>query len=83
VLTVQAKDDHTDRTNRIGVENVRWNASGAGFRSGTLSRTAPQVLGSWTGSGERTGSVSFFLANRFEYPTGTYSATLVYTLTIP
>ena len=25
----------------------------------------------------------YFRANRFEYPTGTYSATLVYTLTIP
>jgi hypothetical protein len=83
VLTVLAPDDLTSGSNRIGIENVSWTAVGGGFRSGRLSKGVPQTVGKWTGPGVRTGSLSYFLTNRFEYATGNYTATLVYTLTAP
>jgi hypothetical protein len=47
--------------------------------------TTPQPLGSWTGSGQSTGTLTYTLANSWNYASSTtpYQATLTYTLTSP
>jgi len=82
-LTVLARGDLVSGSNTIPISNVRWTATGSGFRAGTLSKTAPQTAGSWWGSGSRSGTFSFFLANSWSYATGNYSQTITYTLTAP
>jgi hypothetical protein len=43
-----------------------------------------QTAASWTGSGNRNdGTQTFSLANSWSYATGTYLATITYTLTSP
>jgi hypothetical protein len=82
-LTVQAGGaDLVSGTDQIAISNVTWTASGAGFVAGTMNTTA-QSAGSWTGSGSRSGTFSYFLANSWAYPKGSYTQTAVYTLTAP
>ena len=45
-----------------------------------LNASTPQVVGSWIGSGIRSGTQSFFFRNLWTHATGTYTVTLVYTL---
>jgi hypothetical protein len=40
-------------------------------------------VGSWLNSGNRTGQLSFFLLNSWDYEVGTYSVGATYTLTAP
>jgi len=87
-LTVLAGGDliSSSTTTPIPISNVTWTASsgaGGGFVAGTLSKTTPKTVASWTGSGNRTGSVTFKLNNTWNYDTGSYSATLIFTLTSP
>jgi hypothetical protein len=84
-LTHQAADDLKNASNDvIPIGNVTWTASGTGFQAGTMSKSAPVTAASWTGSGSHTdGSFSYFLANSWNYATGSYSATSTYTLTAP
>jgi len=82
-LTLLAADDLKSGTDVIGISNVTWTASGTGFAAGTMNKTLAQTVGSWTGSGTRTGSASFKLANSWDYATGSYSVTATYTLTAP
>jgi hypothetical protein len=82
-LTVLASDDLRSGSDRIAVSNVTWTATGAGFAGGTLSRTIAQPVGSWTDSGSRAGTQAYALANSWNYPAGTYTATATYTLTAP
>ena len=82
-LTVEATDDLRSGLDTIPVSALTWTATGPGFVSGTLSRTTPQVLATWSGSGARTGDQSFAFANRWTYATGTYTLTIVYTLSTP
>jgi hypothetical protein len=79
-LTVLAGGDLTSGGNTIGISNVTWTASGAGFSPGTMSASAAQTVGSWTGSGSRSGTMSFSLTNNWNYAVGNYSATAVFTL---
>ena len=51
--------------------------------SGTLNRTTPQTVGTWIGSGARTGNQSLLFANAWTYSTGTYTLTMTYTLSSP
>jgi hypothetical protein len=81
-LTVQADDDLTSGTDTIAISNLTWAVTGAGFQPGTSS-TAAQTLGSWTGSGNRSGTHTYSLANSWNYNVGTYTAVLTYTLTAP
>jgi hypothetical protein len=82
-LTVQADGDLLGSgSDSIAIANVTWTASGAGFAAGTMN-TAPVSAGSWTGSGNRSGTFSYFLANSWAYPKGSYTQTVVYTLTAP
>jgi hypothetical protein len=81
-LTVQANGDLDSGGGTIAISNVTWTASGSGFAAGTMD-TSPVAAGSWTGSGNRSGSFSYFLANSWSYPKGNYTQTVVYTLTAP
>jgi hypothetical protein len=82
-LTVLAADDLKSGSDVIDINNVTWTATGSGFVDGTLNKTTGQSVGSWTGPGTHTGTLSYFLANSFSYPTGSYTATITYTLTAP
>ncbi|MEW5983526.1 MAG: hypothetical protein AB1806_14325 [Acidobacteriota bacterium] len=82
-LTLLAAADLVSGTDTIAISNVTWTASGTGFVAGTMSKTAAQSVGSWTDSGNRSGTVTFALANSWSYKTGSYSAAATYTLTSP
>jgi len=83
-LTAQTGGDLVSGGNSIAISNVTWTGTGTGFSStGTMDKTVGQSVGSWTGSGQRSGSNSYFLANSWNYATGVYIATVTYTLTAP
>lgn len=82
-LTVQSTDDLRSGVTVLPASLVTWTSTGGGFSGGTLSRTAPQLVGRWTGSGARTGTQAYRFENRWTHPVGVYSATLVYTLASP
>ena len=83
-LTHLAADDLKSGSDTIPIGNVTWTAAGTGFIAGTMNKTTAQTAASWTGSGSHTdGSFSYFLANSWNYATGSYSATSTYTLTAP
>jgi hypothetical protein len=83
LLTVQASDDLRSGLSVIPASAITWTASGAGFAPGALSKSAPVVVARWSGSGVRSGTQTLYFANVWSYATGTYSTTLVYTLTAP
>jgi hypothetical protein len=82
-LTVLAADDLRSGINTLPADSLTWTASGAGFNPGTVSRTAAQVVASWSGSGVRMGMQIYRFQNRWSHPVGTYTVSLVYTLTSP
>jgi hypothetical protein len=79
-LTVQASGQLRSGIDTIPASSITWVTTGVGFSSGTLSAAAPQVVGSWTGSGVQTGTQTFFFRNLWSYATGTYTLTMTYTL---
>ena len=82
-LTVMAADDLRSGLDTIPASTLTWIAAGPGFVDGTVSPTSPQVVGSWTGSGIRTGTQTYRFQNSWTYKTGTYSVSLLYTLVSP
>lgn len=82
-LTVQSTDDLRSGVTVLPASLITWTSTGAGFVSGTLSSSLAQVVGTWTGSGVRLGSQSFFFENRWTHPPGTYTITLMYTISAP
>jgi hypothetical protein len=83
-LTVLASGDLTSGSNAIAIGTLSWAASGTGFTlSGNNNKTTAQTLGSWTGSGNPSGSHTLSLPNLWSYNTGVYTVTLNYTLTAP
>ena len=80
-LTVQASDDLRSGVTTIPAQQITWTATGAGFVAGTLSASAPQTVATWVGSGVRTGTQSFRFRNLWTYPTGTFTLSMIYTLT--
>lgn len=82
-LSVLASDDLRSGVRTIPASNITWTASGAGFVAGTLNRTTAQPVGSWTGSGVRSGSQGLLFRNLWTHPTGTYTLTMTYTLSSP
>jgi hypothetical protein len=83
VLTVQASDDLRSGMSTLPASLITWSGDGNGFLSGVLSRASPQLVAAWTGSGIRTGAQSFAFQNSWTHPPGTYSVTLVYTVSMP
>jgi hypothetical protein len=83
-LTVLAAGDLTaGGSDVIPINNVTWTTGSTGFVAGTMSKTTAQTVGSWANSGNRPGSISFFLANSWDYAVGSYSTTATFTLTAP
>src|SRR5688572_19848435 len=84
LLTVAADGDFQEAVSSatIGIANLDWIVSGAGFAAG-IAATTDVTVGSWVGSGNRTGTQTYRLLNSWAYDTGTYSVTLTYTLTAP
>ena len=83
-VTVLADGDLTSGSDTIPVSTLVWTATGTGFTAnGNNSFAAAQTLGSWTNSGNHTGTQTLSLPNSWSYKTGTYTATLNYTLTAP
>lgn len=82
-LNVIADGDLVSGIDMIPVQNVTWQATGAGFSNGTLSKSAVQTAGSWKGSGIREGTFRYYLNNNWNYQKGEYRVTVTYTLTTP
>jgi hypothetical protein len=82
-LTVRASDDLRSGITVLPATLVTWTASGAGFVSGTVSSSSAQLVATWTGPGVHTGTQSYAFENRWTHPTGTYTLTLVYTISVP
>jgi hypothetical protein len=82
-LTVLASDDLISGTDVIGIGALTWAATGTGYVAGTSNKTTAQTVGSWAGSGNNSGTQTYSLVNSWTYATGTYAATLNYTLTVP
>jgi len=80
-LTVVANGPLRSGIDTIPASNITWGATGAlGSATGHLSAAVPQVVGSWSASGIRTGTQTFFFRNLWSYATGTYTLTMTYTL---
>ncbi len=82
-LTVQASDDLRSGITVLPASLITWTGAGPGFVSGTLNRSSAQTVATWTGSGVHSGTQAYLFENRWTHPTGTYSVTLVYTLSVP
>ena len=82
-LNIIADGDLRSGSDTIPVQNVVWQASGQGFRSGTLSKSTVQTAGSWKGSGVREGVFRYYLNNSWNYQKGKYRVIVTYTLTTP
>jgi hypothetical protein len=84
-LTVLASGDLTAAGGDIS--NVSWVATPAPpFQNGTLSKTVAQRVASGTGNvpnPNTTGLITFRLANSWTYSTGTYTQTVLFTLSAP
>ena len=82
-LTVQADDDLRSGVTVISASTLSWTASGTGFVDGTLNRTTAAVVASWSSPGVHGGTQQWSFANSWLQPAGTYTLTLLYTLTAP
>jgi hypothetical protein len=82
-LTHKANDDLKDGTKTIAITNVSWTAVGSGYVAGTMDKGADQAVGSWSGPGNYGGTLTYSMANSWSYEPGSYSATTVFTLTVP
>lgn len=85
-LTVIANGDLNSGADTVDITNVTWTATPAPpFQGGTLSKTVAQRVASGTAmvNPAQNGSVTFRLANSWNYAAGTYSQTLVFTLSAP
>ena len=85
-LTVLAGGDLIAGPSTVDITNVSWIATPAPpYQNGTLSKTVAQRLASGTGNVNpaANGSVTFRLANSWLYSAGTYTQTLVFTLSAP
>jgi len=85
-LTVLSSGDLLAGGSAVDISNVSWVATPSPpFRNGTLSKTVAQVVASGNGNVNPTasGSLTFRMANSWTYSTGTYTQTLVFTLSSP
>jgi hypothetical protein len=86
LLTVLASGNLISGSSTVDITNVTWVATPAPpFQNGTLNHTVAQVLASGVGNVNPTanGAVTFRLKNSWTYDTGTYTQTLVFTLSLP
>lgn len=85
-LTVLAGGDLIAGPSTVDITNVSWTATPAPpYQNGTLSKTVAQRMASGTGNVNpaENGSVTFRMANSWTYSAGTYTQTLIFTLSAP
>jgi hypothetical protein len=85
-ITLLAGGDLTAGSATIPITNITWTATPAPpFQSGTMSRTLAQTLASGSGNVQQStnATVVFRLANSWTHNAGTYTASVVFTLTAP
>lgn len=85
-ITALASGDLNAGSSTVDISNVSWVATPAPpFQNGTLSKTVAQIVaaGSGTVNPTASGSLTFRLTNSWTYSTGTYTQTLVFTLSTP
>jgi hypothetical protein len=85
-LTVLAGGDLISGASKVDISNVTWVATPAPpFQGGTLSNTVAQRVASGTGNvnPDAIGSITFRWANSWTYSTGTYTQTVIFTLSAP
>lgn len=85
-ITVQASDDFRNGSSVIPASAVTWTATPAPpFRAGTLSVAAAQTMARGAGDVflQSTGTATFSLPNSWSYDVGTYTTSLVFTLSCP
>ena len=82
-LTIFAIDNLRSGINTIPANALTWTTTGAGYTPGTVNRFAAVTLGSWTGSGVKSGTQDYRFQNSWSYVPGTYTLLLFYTLTAP
>ena len=83
-LLAAVSGDLTSGGDSIPASNVSWTASAGPFIAGTLNKTTAQSAANFAnGSGSYNGVYTFTLANSWSYNTGSYAATVTYTLTAP
>jgi hypothetical protein len=75
-----ALDDGTGNT--IPFNEISW-VGGGDFASNTFDGTAAQVLETFTDSSDNNGTYLFAYDNDTQYSAGTYSGTVIYTLSSP
>ena len=83
-ITIRAEGDLVSGASTIPVANISWQATPSPpFRDGTLS-TVAQTLATGTGliNIER-GDLTFRFINSWNYPVGTYTQTITFTLSSP
>ena len=86
LLTVLASGHLISGSATVDITNVTWVATPAPpFRSGTMNQTVAQVLASGVGNVNptATGSITFRLNNSWTFDSGTYTQTIVFTLSQP
>jgi hypothetical protein len=83
-LAVRANGNLRAGTATIPTTNTTWTATNLGTGSGTLTNS-DQTLVSGTGNVNpaRTGTITFRLLNLWTYSAGTYTQTIVFTLSAP
>jgi len=85
-LTVLAAGDLVAGASRVDISNVTWVATPAPpFQNGTLSKTVAQRVASGNGNvnPNTLGSITFRLSNSWTYNTGSYTQTVLFTLSAP
>ena len=85
-LTVLAAGDLMSGPSSIDISNVTWVATPAPpFQNGTLSKTVAQRVAAGNGNvnPDAIGSITFRLANTWTYSSGTYTQTILFTLSAP
>jgi hypothetical protein len=85
-LTVLANGDLIAGASTVDITNVSWTATPAPpFQNGVLSKTVAQSMASGTGNVNpaTNGSVTFRLANAWNYNAGLYTQTVTFTLSAP
>jgi hypothetical protein len=85
-LSVLAAGDLVAGADRVDISNVTWVATPAPpFQNGTLSKTVAQRVAAGNGNvnPNTIGSITFRLANSWTYNTGSYTQTILFTLSAP
>lgn len=82
-LVCQMTTPLTSGADTIPASAISWTATGSGFNGGTMNSATPQLVGVWTTSGAYLGNLTFRMNNLWTYATGSYSGTILFTLTAP